>query len=534
MKKVLAIIGIVFITPILLAGILLTVMGFVERIYSMAFCGVILWGLCTLALVLFKIKCFPAKELPNYCMHCGAKLVKRRDVCESCGCVLNETKTVNQISKRSDSVMNFFDIFKTGKIKDENIKLRQELENLYTLLTPEMQEALKLEEHIRQLNFQIDDKNTLIETHSAQLDRIISEINHKKELLVDIDEQLLYQDFALYNPKYDLVNSDEYKVRITKIRDTQKQIIKAGTAVTGNMNWTVNNSAVQGKKMVSDMQKLLLRAFNSECDEIINKVTYSNIELSVKRIRTSCEAVSKLGKIMNIAITSYYENAKIEELYLCYEYQLAKQKEKEEQKELRAQMREEAKLQKEIEEARRKVEKEQQHYQKALINILAQLECASDEERNSILQKKSEIEAQLVEIDKNIKDIDYREANARAGYVYIISNIGAFGENIYKIGMTRRLEPFDRIDELSDASVPFNFDVHAMIFSADAPALENALHKAFENKKLNMVNHRREFFAVTLEEIKEVVKQNYDKSVEFIEIAPAQQYRESLKIKETL
>ena len=191
-------------------------------------------------------------------------------------------------------------------------------------------------------------------------------------------------------------------------------------------------------------------------------------------------------------------------------------------------MREEAKLQKEIEEARKKVEKEQKHYQNALNTVYAQLASASsDDERIVLIEKKNELENQLGEIAKNIKDIDYREANAKAGYVYIISNIGAFGENVYKIGMTRRLDPSERIDELGDASVPFDFDVHAMIFSDNAPALEAALHKAFEHKKLNMVNHRREFFAVTLDEIKEVVRNNYNKSVEFIEFAPAQQYRES-------
>lgn len=139
--------------------------------------------------------------------------------------------------------------------------------------------------------------------------------------------------------------------------------------------------------------------------------------------------------------------------------------------------------------------------------------------------------AQLNKIDKEFADVDYREANQRAGYVYVISNIGAFGENVYKIGMTRRLDPQDRVDELSDASVPFNFDVHAMIFSNDAPKLEAALHNAFADRKLNFVNQRREFFNVTLDEIKQVVRENYDKSVEFVELAPAEQYRESLKLK---
>ena len=195
-------------------------------------------------------------------------------------------------------------------------------------------------------------------------------------------------------------------------------------------------------------------------------------------------------------------------------------------------MREEAKLAKEIEEERKKLEKEQQHYQNALHKIELQLAGASEADRVNIEQKREELVQQLQKISQAFKDVDYREANQRAGYVYIISNIGAFGENVYKIGMTRRLDPQDRVDELGDASVPFNFDVHAMIFSDDAPALEAALHKAFEDRKLNMVNTRREFFNVTLDEIKEVVKKNFDKTVEFIDVPDAEQYRISQKMKQ--
>ena len=169
------------------------------------------------------------------------------------------------------------------------------------------------------------------------------------------------------------------------------------------------------------------------------------------------------------------------------------------------------------------IEKEQAHYQKALLTVLKQLESAPENEKADLLAKREELEKELGDIEISLKDIDYREANQRAGYVYVISNIGSFGKDVYKIGMTRRLDPQDRVDELGAASVPFNFDVHAMIFSDDAPALETALHHAFENKKLNMVNHRREFFHVTLDEIKEVIKQNYDKTVEFVDVPDAEQ-----------
>lgn len=206
-----------------------------------------------------------------------------------------------------------------------------------------------------------------------------------------------------------------------------------------------------------------------------------------------------------------------------------KHEEQEALKAARAEQREQAKVQKELEEQRKKVEKEQTHYQSALDKLNIQI--ASDPNNADLLAKKNELESQLIDIDKALINIDYRQANMKAGYVYIISNIGAFGENVFKIGMTRRLDPQERVDELGDASVPFNFDVHAMIFSDDAPALEAALHRAFESRKLNMVNQRREFFNVTLDEIKEVIKKNFDKTVEFIDVPDAEQYRISMKMK---
>lgn len=281
--------------------------------------------------------------------------------------------------------------------------------------------------------------------------------------------------------------------------------------------------------MVKDTQKLLLRAFNSECDGLISKVKYTNFDTYLNRIYKSSEAVSKLGSMMGISITQSYLDAKVKELRLAFEYQQKKQEEKEALREARAAQREAAKLQKEIEMERKKFEKEQTHYETALLKILKSLH--NEPENQELINKKQELENHLTEIEHSLKDIDYREANQKAGYVYIISNIGAFGPNVYKIGMTRRLDPQERIDELSGASVPFRFDVHAMIFSDDAPALEAALHRAFEDKKINMVNNRKEFFCVTLDEIKDVVRKNFDKTVEFIDVADAEQYRISQKMK---
>ena len=438
--------------------------------------------------------------------------------------------------------MAFLDIFKGKQYKEERDNLQQRLTDAEALMTPEMQDNLQLRDDIRQLQ---KDKESLLdeidslqkkvekvtEERERQIERLDNTIKQKKNLIVQLDDEVLVQEFGLYRPRYNFANALGYKEALDNTRAMQRRLIKQKEAVKGNVNWTVNGSAAQGKKMVSDMQKLLLRAFNSECDEIVSKVKYSNYEASEKKIRSSVEAISKLGATMSISIAPEYATLKIQELHLAFEYQMKKQQEKEEQKEARAQMREAAKLQKEIEAQRKKFEKEQSHYQSAYSKICEQLK--SDPENQEYLKKKEELETHLSEIDKSLQDIDYREANQRAGYVYVISNIGSFGENVYKIGMTRRLDPQDRVDELGDASVPFNFDVHAMIFSDDAPALEAALHRAFADKKLNMVNQRREFFHVTLEEIKEVVKKNFDKTVEFVDVPDAEQYRVSVKMKET-
>lgn len=427
-------------------------------------------------------------------------------------------------------------IFLILKLKDEKNLLTQmnqlisENQRYAQMMTPEMQSAITLQKHVENLHkeeISITKHINELNNKSATLEQAIE---LKQKQLISFDDEILVQEFGLYTPQFDFATALGYKEELAKVRAVQKDLIKSKTAVTGTTDWTVNGNKTKGKKMVSDTQKLLLRAFNTECDETIGKVKYTNFDASLNRIYKSAETISKLGTIMNISITQRYLDAKIKELRLAFEYQQKKQEEKEAAKAARAEQREQAKVQKELEDQQRKIEKEQIHYQTAYEKIVAQLESKPGDA--DLLNKKMELEGKLSDIDRALSDIDYRQANMKAGYVYIISNIGAFGENVYKIGMTRRLDPQERVDELGDASVPFKFDVHAMIFSDDAPALEAALHRAFEDKKINMVNQRREFFNVTLEEIKQVVRENYDKTVEFVDIPDAEQYRISQKMRE--
>lgn len=413
--------------------------------------------------------------------------------------------------------------------------LQAEVDRLKAMLTPEQSEAVAIQNNIKMLELQKETIEKEIETTNKRLAAIQSEYsktealtNSLKASIPNLREEIDMSLYGVYRPTYEFATSDLYKDRLKQIRDYQKNLIKTNQACTGNMNWTVNNSKSQGNKMVKDMQKLLLRAFNNECDDIVRNVKLSNVDKSRERIRVSAGQISNLGQIMSISITQAYINSKYEELALALDFAQKKQEEKERIKEERERQREEAKAQKEIEEARKKLQKEQTHYKNALAAITEQLVKNPDDP--DLLAKKAEIESNIAETDKAIADVDYREANKRAGYVYIISNIGAFGENVYKIGMTRRLEPMDRVNELGDASVPFNFDVHALIFTDDAPGLEAALHNAFEKNKVNKINPRREFFRVSLDDIKRVVRENFDKTVEWVDTAEAEQYRQSIAL----
>ena len=439
----------------------------------------------------------PAKQFGNTCRMCGRSglflKLNYDHLCEDC-----QRKQIQSLQ---------------SKILDLQAQIAPERNNI---------ELLKRE---------LTDLKSQKETAQQEVGQLQAEIQEKKALLVETDETVLMQEFGLYKPKYDFERSTDYANRLTEIRQQQKDMITQGSAVTGNINWEVNGSMAQGRKMVKDMQKLLLRAFNSECDGVIQKVKFNNYEASLKRLAASRNAISKLGQQMGISITTQYYRAKINELTLMLEYQQKKQREKELRMEIRAQEREEARVRRELEAERKKAEKERAHYQAALAAVERQIASSSPDQLPDLQDKKAELSEHLNEVDLSLQQIDYRHANQKAGYVYIISNIGSFGENVYKIGMTRRLDPTERVDELGDASVPFKFDIHAMIFSEDAPALEAALHNAFADRRINLVNRRREFFRVTLDEIKAEVEKNFDKTAEFIDIPDAEQYRISEKMR---
>ena len=350
----------------------------------------------------------------------------------------------------------------------------------------------------------------------------------KNEMAI-YDESLKLAEFGVYEPSFDYDSSEKFKQAIQDVRQKQKTMISDKTAIVCHTDWNVSGSIVEGRKMTNRNIRLTARAFNGECDTAIASVTWKNISRMEARINKAFEMINKLNESNHIQIKRAYLRLKLEELRLTYERKEKIQNEKDEQRAIREQMAEEAKLDKELKSA----QKEEEKLAKLVSKARRDAENAVGEEMESMSVRLKELEAQLEEAHSKSERAISMAQQTKAGHVYIISNIGSFGESVYKIGMTRRLEPLDRVKELGDASVPFEFDVHAMIHSSDAPALENSLHKAFDQQRLNIVNSRKEFFRVTLDEIRdEVTKHAPD--ADFYVTAEARQYRETCSILEQL
>ncbi len=242
--------------------------------------------------------------------------------------------------------------------------------------------------------------------------------------------------------------------------------------------------------------------------------------------------LSKIFVVDGVQLNLEILKLKLDKWNLVYTFELKKEQEAEIQRSIREQMAEEEKVRKEIERQKAKIEKDQAQHNNEMKRLMQYMQNSNDSaEKQLYIDKIRELEERLRQLESEKNTVLEREANAKAGYVYIISNIGSFGEDIYKIGMTRRLEPMDRVKELSSASVPFEFDVHAMIFSDDAPALEHALHKHFQNQRVNLVNLRKEFFHVSIDEIEDVVKKQFNNTAVFTKIPGAREYYETLSLR---
>jgi hypothetical protein len=437
------------------------------------------------------------------------------------------------------------------KVKDINEKLEDKNKELAYIDVK--LEAMELQKE-KEINEKLEDKkaelanidNTLNEMEKekeneiniklkekeSRLVNLDIELEEKKKGLVLVDDELEMQEVGLYQPKYNFLTAILYKEKLDEIRKKQKDLIKNKIAAVCGTEWSVENSKQKGKAMTNANIKQILKTFNLECEMIISKVKLSNRESSVKRINKSFDSLNKLNERNVIKITPHYLDLKLQELDVAIEYELKKQEEKELLREAREQEKEERKLQRQLDAEEQKIKEQKNSLENDLNTMGAELrESKSDEEKEELRLKIKELELKLAKSNEDIDQIAERRTRTGAGYVYILSNIGSFGENVYKIGVTRRDEPQDRVRELSNASVPFKFDSHVFIFSKEAFELEKELHNRFDSKRVNKVNNRKEFFNITFDDVKKIVEENKDLVHSFNIKPEAQEYYDSLKMK---
>lgn len=362
----------------------------------------------------------------------------------------------------------------------------------------------------------------IVASLNQEIDGLKAELEGLKE-----EENILSAETAVKSVRvgdYENLKSDEIKNKLTILRGEQDETVKNGKAI-GIVG------VFRSKRDLNTQIKQILRCFNAECSNIIGSVTVKNVDGSRAKIQRSFDMLNKIFEPDGVQISKDYLASKLEELSLVYSYMLKEEEEREQRKAIREQMLEEDKVRREIEREKQKLEKEETQFSNEVKKLMAYMQKSKDDvERKLYIDKIQELEEKIKELQLSKESVLEREQNTRAGFVYIISNIGSFGEHVFKIGMTRRLEPMERIAELSSASVPFPFDVHALIFSEDAPGLETILHQHFDADRVNKANPRKEFFKVDLDEIKKVVLENHNATVKFVDVPDAVEYRETLRM----
>lgn len=346
-----------------------------------------------------------------------------------------------------------------------------------------------------------------------------SQLAALRKLVVETEEAAILQEVGVYRYRHPLDDSVAYRAELARIQDQIRAMVKKdGGAISATTTWQVNGSEAQGRRMVSDISKLMLRAYNAEADNLVRGMKPYKLDAARERLDKVATTIAKLGASMSIAVSVPYHLVRLRELELTADYLEKVAEEKEREREERERLREERKVEQEIERERQRLRKEEQHFRQAI----AQLEAQGDTEGAERLR------SQLEDVVSEIEAIDFRARTLTAGHVYVISNIGSFGEGVLKIGMTRRLEPMDRVRELGDASVPFIFDVHALYFSNDAVKIEREMHKRFGDRRVNRVNNRKEFFAVTPSEARDALTELSGELMTFVEEPEALEYRQGL------
>lgn len=486
------------------------------------------------------------------CIKCGRKgmfLTLVDGICENCRiemahenklrAIQHETELAQQKAELAQHKLSTMSASVEKMMEEAKTEAYRRLESDYKT----MQESYAMQRSaVEKLVARRDALAAETDAMQKKVDSSVSMVKKLKELARSVNysyEKWILQDYYLKDPIFEQIQSMDFDGLIPQIDlncMTVKELKTRYTALRKQiMELYSSHESRYTTKANKSLHKLMVLAMEAEIENILYKLRFGRLEdgiESVKKFTAKCYSIVAEGN-QSIAPTLKQFIGQIEFLYIEivkteYEYYVQRERAKEEQRALREQMRQEAEERKQLEQEKKKVAAEERKYKQEIERIQAEMQSAHAAELEDLKDRLAELTQKMEKVEEKKAEIVNLQ-NGKAGTIYVISNIGSFGENIYKIGMTRRLEPQDRINELGNASVPFPFDVHSFIFSEDAPALEAELHRQLNNRRVNKVNLRKEFFKVPAEELQEMVER-CDPTAAFRLTALAEQYRQSLSI----
>jgi hypothetical protein len=407
----------------------------------------------------------------------------------------------------------------------EKFQLKQSLKKYETLVNKE--------EYQQQLESNI---HKLVE----QKKFFDTEIKNLQQQFNELDAKVYLQSIDYYEPKYEFVSSEDYIFMLKDIKVQQNDMRKNNQAYICDTEWTVGDSKREGKKMVNNLLKLVENAFEGQCKYAVKEVKFNNVESLKKKINSEFEKYNKCLQSLQCKISEEYLKIKLIELDLQYELEDKKQQEREEEKEIRKQSKEREAIEKARQKAEEAEERENIHQQELerVRQEVQQIEQVQSDKRKQLELKIQELERQVAE-DRSDKENALSESRRlKSGYIYIVSNIGSLGRDIYRICITYRSREDEYIRDMNPV-VPFQFDVHFKIFSEDALDTLQRLHQRFDDKRVNIVNSRRDFFKVSIDEIEQAVKQIKKETgvlrIDVFETAPqAYEYRQTVAARKKL
>lgn len=461
-------------------------------------------------------------------------------------------KYTNKVIGLVEGNMPIKDVLKSAEYKNELRKLKK-------FLTPEMLELKELHDKRIELMDKLQNQkkeyalklralSNNMESLSKQEDDIRDEIKDlnkvivaKKREIFTLDDEILMYAFGLYAPQYDYATSQQYKDKIKRVRDRQKELLKDNQVFEEVVEGEEDETQIRSRRSLdeedekviecTELLKIIIKSFNIECDDCVKKVDFKNVDVILERLDNYYEQINESILELKVKVKRSYLNLKKQEIRLAHEYAKKLNREKQDEADELVRRQEEENLKQEKQRESENLNNEEEKLKKDLKKYQSILAITPQERKGLVLEQIEKTKEGLKNIEKNRQFLTYVNSNTKAGFVYVVSNIGVFGEDIYHVGMTRSLNPDEVIGRIGAGALPYQYDAHAMVFSTDAEELKNTVVASLAPYRMNLVNTTRDFFNVSLKEIIVQLRKKHKKPIECAEYPQAEEYRISEKMR---